>query len=219
MRYHPIAALVSVIAIFGSTARGQTPQDLLANVEQAWKGIRDYQCKMQSNNKLGQEKDMKQIEFWFKRNHQVRMEVLDGKNKGSLLTRNDRGRIKGKKGGILRLVTVTLDDTDERILNLRGRKFYEADWGTILSEFAERTKAGWKVEIVDEEKVGGTPCRVLVATGSETESRVSKDMMWIDKKSHLILRRKQYEGENLVNEVLWWDIRLNSGLSDDLFSL
>jgi outer membrane lipoprotein-sorting protein len=219
MKFHLSRPVLLLVAMVASTAHSQSAQEIFSKAEASWKGIRDYRCMMQSNNKLGQEKDLKKVDFAFKRNHQVRMEVLDGKNKGSVVARNDSGRIKGKKGGILGVVAVTLGETDERILNLRGRKFYEADWGTVLKEFSDRLKAGWNVVVQGEEEVSGSPCDILVATGRESGSKVTKDMMWIDKKNHLVLRRKQYEGEDLINEVVWWDIQVNSGLGDDLFDL
>jgi outer membrane lipoprotein-sorting protein len=212
-------AFTLILVGLGSSAHCQTAQEILAQTQETWNGIRDYRCQMQSNNRLGQEKDLKKIDFAFKREHQVRMEVLNGKSKGSVLTRNDSGRIKGKKGGILGVVAVTLDETDERIFNLRGRKFYEADWGTVIEEFAGRIRAGWTVEVQGEEEVSGSQCHAIVATGRETGSRISKDIMCVDKQRHLVLRRKQYEGEDLVNEVVWWDIQINPTLSDELFSL
>lgn len=219
MKSYRIGAAFLILVGMVCSAQGQSAQEILAKTQETWKGIRDYRCQMQSNNRLGQEKDLKKIDFAFKREHQVRMEVLDGKSKGSVLTRNDSGRIKGKKGGILGVVAVTLDETDERILNLRGRKFYEADWGTVIEEFSGRVGGGWTVEVQGEEEVSGSSCYVVVATGRETGSRISKDVLCVDKQRNLVLRRKQYEGEDLVNEVVWWDIQTNPGLSDELFNL
>ena len=89
--YRP--ALLCCALLASPTAHSQSAQEIFAKAEESWKGIRDYRCMMQSNNKLGQEKDLKKVDFAFKRNQQVRMEVLDGKNKGSVLARNDSGRI------------------------------------------------------------------------------------------------------------------------------
>ena len=200
-------------------AQDKGAKEILGDVQAKWQTIQDYQCKMQSNNRLGQEKDLKLVQFWFKRKQQVRMEVLDGEKKGSTLTRNDAGRIRGRKGGLLKIVAVTLDENDDRIYNLRRRKFYYADWGTIIDEVVGRIKNGWQIERMADETFNKTPCFVIALTGRETNSRVTKDMIWIDQSSHLILRRKQYEGSDIVNEVLWWDIQINQALSDDLFDL
>jgi outer membrane lipoprotein-sorting protein len=212
-----IAGLFFLVGVAAAQDKGA--KEIVGDVQAKWQTIRDYHCKMQSNNKLGQEKDLKQIEFWFKRNQQVRTEVLDGDKKGSTLTRNDAGRIRGRKGGLLKVVAVTLDENDERIYNLRRRKFYHADWGTVIGEVVSRIKNGWQVERMADETFNNAPCFVVALTGRDRDSRVTKDMLWIEQSSHLILRRKQYEGTDIVNEVLWWEIQLNQDLSDDLFDL
>jgi len=213
--------LVAVLILLTGPGYSQEkqPTAILQSVIQKWKSIQDYHCKMQSNNRLGDKTDKKKIEFWFKRKHQVRMQVLDGEKKGSALTRNDEGRIKGKKGGLLGVIAVTLDENDKRIFNLRGRKFYRADWGSVIAETVQRVKSGWRLRRLGDETFNGVPCFVLEATGKEPGSKVTRDMIWVDQTNHLVLRRKQYEGKTLVNEVAWWDIELNSNLDDDLFTL
>jgi len=216
------AFLLSVGLVFlvgSATGQEKDPKQILNDVYAKWKTVQDYHCMMQSNNRLGEEKDLKKIEFWFKLRHQVRMEVLDGEKKGSALTRNDAGRIRGRKGGLLKVIPVTLDENDERIFNLRGRKFYEADWGTVIKEVIQRVKNGWTLKRLADEMYNQVPCLVLELTGQEPESGVTKDMIWVDQVNHLILHRKQFEGTLPVNEVAWWEIQLNTGLGDDLFDL
>jgi outer membrane lipoprotein-sorting protein len=219
MNFRLIPALLILATAVAAVAQQDAAIDVLKRAQAKWNSIQDYTCKMQSNNRLGAETDKKQVQFQFKRKHQVRLEVLDGEKKGSALTRNDQGVIRGKKGGILGVVAVTLDEGDERTLNLRGRKFYDADWGTVLSEFIERVQSGWQVTQFGEEVYNNFPCYKIEIVGTDPRSAETKDIVWVDKERFLVLRRQQYEGTNLVNEVVWWDIVLNSGLDDGLFKL
>jgi outer membrane lipoprotein-sorting protein len=199
--------------------QAKSPEDLLNDLKTKWTSIQDYQCQMHSRNRLGDKKDDKKMIFSFKRPQQVRMEITEGDKKGSTLTRDASGKIRGKKGGILGLVAVTLGEDDERIRNLRGREFYLADWGTVIKEYFDASKRGWKFTLLPDEKFNEVDCYVLQTTGRDPKSAVTRDEISIDKSSGLILRRKQYEGDVLVNEVAWWAIELNAGLADDIFTL
>lgn len=215
-----------------------TPEAVLDSAAARWETIKDYQCVMRSYNRKGEKEDDKNIKFLFKRNHQIRMEVIAGPNKGGVVVRSDRGVIKGWKKGLFSFISATLEDNDKRLLNLRGRKFYHTDWGTLIGEARERARSGWTLSLKGEEKVKGTPCHLIELVrepdpdagggagedgegedGSKEKAppRVTRDLLWIGKKDRLVLQRKQYEGEVLVNEVTWWDIKVNAGIGDELF--
>lgn len=216
-RFATILMLAFVSTTF--SVQAQQPEEILKGLKAKWDQVQDYHCKMRSRNRLGDQKDEKKTEFWFKRPHQVRMLVTDGEKKGSTLTRDANGKIKGKTGGLLGVVSVTLGEDDERITNLRGRKFYLADFGTILKEFVEGSAKGRKLTALPDETFNNVLCSVLEMSGKDPRSAVTRDLIYVDKENGLILCRKQYEGNTLVNEVAWWDIEVNVGLGDDLFSL
>jgi outer membrane lipoprotein-sorting protein len=212
-------AVALVFAASVSYGQAPAPESLLNGLKAKWGTIQDYQTKMRSRNRLGGQTDEKKIAFSFKKPHQVRTEVMEGDKKGSVLTRDAAGAIRGKKGGVLGIVAITLKDDDERVSNLRGRKFYLGDWGSVIKEFFEAANKGWKLSALPDEKFNETDCYVLQAERNDSKSSVTRDVIWIDKANSLILCRKQYEGQTLVNEVVWWDIHLNVGLDDSLFTL
>ena len=213
--------LVTALVLATSVAYGQapTPESLLNSLKTKWTSIQDYQSMMRSRNRLGDLKDEKKFLFSFKKPHQVRTEVTEGDKKGSVLTRDATGKIRGKKGGVLGIVAITLSEDDERVTNLRGRKFYLADWGSVIKEYFDAANKGWKLTLLPDEKFNESDCYVLQAEGRDSRSPVTRDVIYIDKANSLILCRKQYEGQTLVNEVVWWDIHLNVGLDDSLFTL
>ncbi len=215
-RLLPLVILFSLGAPAFSQDPGVTP--ILESLKVKWKSVMDYSCNMQSLNRLGQEVDKKKLDFQFQRPHKVRMEVLDGPKKGSVIVRNANQQIRAKKGGILGVVAVTLDETDERVTNLRGRKFYEADWGSVIAEWLVAAKNGWKMERLADETYNNEKCQVLAAHWQDPKSPVTKDMIWVNQ-DHLIVRRQQFEGSNLVNEVVWWNIQVNPSLDPGQFEL
>ncbi len=212
-------ATALVFATSVSYGQAPTPESLLNNLKAKWNSIQDYQSMMRSRNRLGNQKDEKKFLFSFKKPHQVRTEVTEGEKRGSVLTRDATGKIRGKKGGVLGIVAITLSEDDERVTNLRGRKFYLADWGSVIKEYFEAYNKGWKFTLLPDEKFNESDCFVLQAEGTDPKSPVTRDVIVIEKASSLILCRRQYEGQTLVNEVVWWDIHLNVGLDDSLFTL
>lgn len=214
-----ILAVSVLVTLAAASAQDSGVEPILEQVKQKWKSIYDYRCQMQSLNRLGQEVDKKKLDFAFQRPHKVRMEVLDGPKKGSVLVRDANEKIRAKKGGILGVVAITLEESDERVTNLRGRKFYEADWGSVIAEWLLAAKNGWSFEKAPDEKYNNEVCHVLISHWRDPKSPITKDMIWVSKETQLIVRRQQFEGETLVNEVIWWDIVLNPSLPEGTFEL
>jgi outer membrane lipoprotein-sorting protein len=181
--------------------------------------IISYACTMQSFNRLGAESSTKTVRFTWARGGRVRMEVVEGPDKGSVLTRDGQGQLRGRKGGFLKMIAVTLKEDDRRVVNLRGRKFYEADWGSVIQEIRAREQAGWAVQPLADDAVKGAACRVVELVAPAGSSGVTRDRVWISRDRDLILRRQQFEGETLVNDVTWWDVELNPAVEDALFTL
>lgn len=214
-----LVPLLLLTFILPATAQNQPPEQIVNALNTRWKEIQDYHCKMRSRNRLGNQTDEKRLDFWFKRPHQVRMEVLDGDKKGSVLTRDASGKIRARKGGIMSIIPVTLSEDDERTRNLRGRKFYQADWGSVIKEFIEGARGGLKLSQLPDETFNQVACSVVQLEGKHPTSPITRDLIWVDKTNNLILCRKQYEGDILVNEVVWWDIEMNTNPADNQFTL
>ena len=141
-----------------------------------WRSIQDYQCLMRSKNRLGELTDSKKLKFSYKKSKQVRVEVLDGEKKGSVLTRDANGTIKAKKGGLLGVIALTLDEDDERIRNLRGRKFYHATWGAVIKEFHSAVEKQRNVQRLPDEEFNKHDCYVLSIEGGDPKDRITKDI-------------------------------------------
>lgn len=200
-------------------ADGKTAEQTLAQAKAAWDALADYHCVMRSWNRLGDKTDAKILDFSFKKPQMARSQVVEGENQGGVVTRNAKGILNGRKGGVLSIVVLTLEETDKRIYNIRGKKFYQADFGTMLGEWEANIKGGWKLERAADEKFKGADCGVLAISGALEGSKVTKDMFWIDQKTGFIRRRQQYEGETLVNDASYWDIEPNKGQPDEFFTL
>jgi len=197
----------------------ETAAKIFADAKAAWDALQDYHCQIRSWNKLEGTEDLKILDFKFKKPQLARSLVVKGINEGSTVTRDGEGTMHGKKGGVLGLVVLTLKEDDNRIRNLRGKKFYQADWGTMLTEFGNEIARGWTLTRQPDEPFKESMCYVIQVDGKDENSAVTQDKFWIDQTTHIIRCRTQNEGDLKVNDAQYTDIELNPGLTDDLFTL
>ncbi len=198
---------------------GKTAEQILADFKASLATFKTYHCKFESFNRVGEKSDQKLLEIWFKQPGQVRSLVLKGDNEGGLATRDAKGALRGRKGGVLSLVTLNLKEDDERLRGIRGKKFYDAAWDMILKDFTSRIEKGWKLERLPDEKVAGELCYVIATTGTETRSKDTGDRLHISPKTGALIQRTEYQGTTKVSGSLYTEIKLNPPLADELFHL
>ncbi len=196
-----------------------TAKEILDNVNKRWAEINDYHCKLRSWNRVGDTTDMKFLNFWFKKPQQARSEVLEGTGQGNVVIREADGRIRARKGGLLSALVITVKEDDERIRNIRGKKFYEGNWGVVLGEFTAAAEKGWKLERLKDETLKGTPCIVISVEGKDPAIPVTKDVLYVDPKTWLVRMRRQFEGTMKVNEANYTEVEINTGAADELFKM
>lgn len=56
---------------------------------------------------------------------------------------NAHGRVRGQKGGLLKIIGRTLEPDDNRIRSLRGNPFWEAAWYNLPNELRARKRRSW----------------------------------------------------------------------------
>lgn len=201
-------------------AAPSTVEEIHAAALAKWKTIREYTCILNTWTKRGEATSHKIIEFAFKRPDLVRNYIVDGDNKGTTVVRDAKGRLRGKKGGVLSLVKLTLEEDDERLFNLRGVRFDQGHFGYVLEGFGKEMADGWTVELAPDAAHEGADCRVLVARPPEgAKTDLTRDEIWIEKSTLLLRRRRQYVGETKVSDTSYTKVVLDPGLADDLFDL
>lgn len=223
MKKHPVLRALGLglllAAPAGQAEPGPAAPAELARLSEQTRAITRYACTMQSFNRRDAESNTKTVRFTWARGGRVRMEVLEGPDQGSVLTRDAAGQIRGRKGGFLKMISVTLKDDDARVVNLRGRKFYEADWASVVAEVEARAAGGWTLQAQPDETIDGQVCAVLELTSPAGQPVITRDRLWIDRARGLLLRRQQFEGNTRINEVRWRDLDLQPAADDALFTL
>lgn len=197
----------------------KTAQVLHAELKKTLEGIKSVHCKFRSFNRRDDLSNEKLMEFWYEEPLRARSLVLEGDNLGGVVTINAEGKLRGKKGGVLGLLVLNLEPTDERIKGLRGKLFYEGSWHRIERDFDRRVKAGWKMERKQDRKLAGDPCYVIAIEGKEETSKITRDVLLIDQKTGAMRQRLEFEGKVKVSDSIFTDIVINPTLDASLFYL
>lgn len=83
--------------------------------------------------------------FYYKDPNLIRFEVADGsKNAGSVVVRQPDGRIKGKAGGFLGKLVVSLSPNSKLLKTSNGFNILKSDFETLLEDLIAKLKAGRK---------------------------------------------------------------------------
>ena len=218
---------VDGLAVVAGSADGDSPApepeltaaEILALAEAKCDAIDDYHCVSKVFTRAGEETENKVLNVSFKRPGMFRNEVIEGDNEGGCVTRNAEGVIHGRHGGVLSIIVLTLKEDDERIRSLRGRRFFEASWADEVGDLRRAIDEGYQPRRLENQTFDGVDCYVIAAVGSSTKTAVTSYEMWIEKESHLLRRRRDFEGQTLAKDTRFMNPEINLGTPDEHFTL
>ncbi len=118
-----------------------------------WESINTYTCTYESYQKKGKEEDKRTYFVEFKKPLWIRLKVLKGKDKGSEVMYNpEKNIVRGRKGGLLKGIVLTLKPDDKKVISLRGFRIYHAGIGEIYRRVMEYYEKGYPARLLEEFK-------------------------------------------------------------------
>ena len=133
----PVALLCLLVPLPLSRADPPTPQSLVAAFQAMYESLSDYQCRMHEECRQGSRREERTINFYFKKPRFIRMDILEGNRFGDTgsvgVYRND-GKVRGRKGGVLSFIAITVDKRDPQATTIRGLAFDESDLQATLEK-------------------------------------------------------------------------------------
>lgn len=194
-------------------------EDILIKMKERFEQIETYQCLFEAFTAKGEKTKVVISRYFFKKPKMVRMEILKGKHKGTvLLYKPHKVRLKLGKG-ILSLFSFTLEPEDKRLIDLRGHGLHQSDWGWYIDqhipllELTDSTFSG-------EETVDGRNTLVYMLSSKDPEKTkfITKETLWVDKEEFIPVKYVQYDSEGIIiQSSRHRDIEINIDLKDDLF--
>jgi hypothetical protein len=194
-------------------AGGQRAADLLDALQAHLAHCQDYRYDVTCYERQGEQQEERRYRFYVKGTRLVRVRVLQGRGKGSEAVLDAQGRVRARKGGLLKAFVRTLRPDDPRVCSLRGTSFWEAACPHFLQALRLRlTQPGTECELGPDPE---QPALLLVGVHRPGALR---ERYWIDPQGLHLIQGELFEGGLLVHRFAISDIRENVGLSDSFFS-
>jgi outer membrane lipoprotein-sorting protein len=193
--------------------------------------VRDYHGIYTSYTTDGKDEREITFHYYFKKPKLIRMEVIEGKQPGSILIYNpskksNKVHIKTSNffyNILLKFKGYYLDSDDKRVCDLRGYGVHQSDWGWYIDEhlrIAEMLENNYEVSVLHEERINRYEV-VLVEFISgipDSTNSVETEKIWIDKLTFFPIKVEQYDsGGRLVFATSFSDIIFNSGIDEKIF--
>jgi hypothetical protein len=210
-----ILSLIAFLLAVGRVAAGSSPDALrlVDRLQERMAQCRDYQCLICSFERLGSRQEERSYRLFVKDCRLVRIRVTAGRGKGSEAAIDAHGRLRGRKGGLLKSFAETLKPDDRRIRSLRGEPFWEAACHNFLKDLRLRlTEPGTRSEVEPDPEQPGWLLLVL------SRPDATREKYWIDPQQMQLVRGELFENGLLVRQFSVRDVRENVGLTDDFFS-
>ena len=194
-------------------------EDILFKMKERFEQIESYQCLFEAFTAKREKTKVVISRYFFKKPNMVRMEILKGKHKGTvLLYKPHRVRLKLGKG-LLSMFSFTLEPEDKRLIDLRGHGLHQSAWDWFIDqhiqllELTESTFSG-------EETVDRTNTLVFMLSFKDPENIkfIAKETLWVDKEDFIPVKYILYDSEGIIIQSLRYrDIEINIDLKDELF--
>ena len=213
-----ILAFLLLIPAYSGSSDTSYP-DILTRMKERFEKIETYQCFFQVFTAKGKKTKTVTAQYFFKKPKWVRMELLEGSQKGTVLLYKPHS-VKLKPGkGLLSIFHFTFEPENERLVDLRGYGIHETDWGYCIDQHLQR------LEITDsqfagEENVEGRQTLVfeLLSQYPERSNGVAKEVLWVDKEELIPLKYVHYDTTGkVVLSALFKEIKINVELEDAFF--
>jgi hypothetical protein len=209
----PFLLVVALGLLIPGRAWAAEAEQWIERLQERIAECKDYQYLVTCYERQGKQEEQRGFTLFVKGSRLVRMKITDGRGKGSELAIDAQGRIRGRKGGLLKSFAQTLKPEDPRLHSLRGVAFWDATAQNFLAGLRERmAKPGSYCEIGPAGDPPGWLLLVVRRPGGASEQ------YWIDPEQRLLMKAEAYDAGQLVWRFVIRDVRVNVGLADRFFS-
>jgi outer membrane lipoprotein-sorting protein len=193
----------------------------LTSLSAEWSHVNTYSVTIEASEHLGARSQRQVLRYSYRRPDRARIEVVDGAGRGGVVLWYGDDRATAYRRG-LKLLKLRVGAEDGRVTSLRGNGVLTPNFDAILSCFVENRS---RVSESPGPILDGAPTiAITLANGglhcagdSATDRGVTRDVLYVSRKTSLPVQRERYVGAELVERWELRDLRLNPGLTDSAF--
>jgi outer membrane lipoprotein-sorting protein len=221
VRFRPAAIaalLIGCLLVPSGAVRAENADTLVGQFAQALGAVNDYTVSISTHELRGTDVQDRGYQYSFKKPATVKIETVSGQGRGSVAVWDGGDKVHGHQGGILSIIRLTVGVHDKLAVSLRGDTISSASFPAQLEYF--RATKGELAEGAGP-PIGGVATETLTLKPADVTAsgNVSRDVLYLSSANHLPVRRTRYEGDRLVKQEDFTNLKLNPGLKDGDFSL
>jgi outer membrane lipoprotein-sorting protein len=202
------------LALCGLQASAATAP-ALGEFDSAFAKINDYTMTVKAHEVSGNDTQDRVYHYWFKKPNEAKTLIDSGDGAGSGGVWNGGDKVSGHQGGFLSHFHLKVDLHDHRATSLRGYTIPDGlmqnevgVYKTTKGELTQRT-ATFDGQPVDEVE--------LKPADPAANGGVTRMFIDLSKSTHLPVHQVRYEGDKVVAEETFTDVKTNVGLTDGDF--
>ncbi|MCK4544562.1 hypothetical protein KAU43_03420 [candidate division WOR-3 bacterium] len=180
------------------------------------KTVENYECIINVNTIAGRRQQKREMKIYYDKSGFVRLDILKGESKGSVAIYNPKtDKVRGHKGGLLKVIKLTLSKTDRQTTDIRGIRIDQASF-VFFAERVEKFKADPMLfSVLPEEKAVIT----MNLKGKYRVGNADKWKLYFDINTGLIYRMEYLHGDSLVQENYYSEFKSNIEMKKNIFKI
>lgn len=206
------------ILLITNISLGLYPDDIVQKTQNSYKNLSTFYSILEVYNRSGNNEEYIVYEFYFQKPDKIRLEVIEGKDKGTTIVYQN-SRIRFKKGGVLGFIPLSLNIDDPLVLSIRKGRIDELSLNYIIDILTK-----YKVVSIKESNIFGYNCYVLeIGQSKDRLYNYHSQKIYIEKESFIPVQLEQYE--NIAEQIIlvhkrsYKNIKINIPLDPKLFEL
>jgi len=213
-----IISLIAVMITGSSALYAETLSihDYLNAVRDSYERIDDYQCRMHEFSIGGGRREERIINYYFKKPLLIRIDILDGNkplDEGSVGVYTGGKKVTGHRGGFMKGMVLSVKKDSALAMSVRGETIERSNVLAVIERMEHLVENG-TVAIQERDDYVEF---VFIPFNASINEGISRDVVWIERDSMLIIRIERYEEETLVQQAVREDYIINAGLPKELF--
>ncbi|MBN2651207.1 MAG: hypothetical protein JXR63_02405 [Spirochaetales bacterium] len=178
--------------------------------------IKDTQFTIDIWATAGGKEDRRFIYYYFKHPSRIRMEIIDCDKKsdiGSVVVTTENGKVRGRRGGFLKYITITFDRFNKMVTSIRGMPIDLTNPYALLESFMFYEVTG-SVEYGENHDYY---IQKMTTTLPEENFFCDYEIYLIDKKTFMPVYAESYYKGSLVQIVHFENYKTNTNIPDRIF--
>ena len=218
IKYIILSLLVLILLGTNNSLFAISYEEILQKTISSYKNLKTFSCILEVYNKAGNNEENITYEYYFQKPDKIRLEVIEGKDKGTVIVYQN-GRVRYKKGGVLSFIPLSLNIDDPIVLSIRRGRVNELSLEYIVDILTK-----YSPQSIKEVTILGYSCYVIeIGDSRDRLYNYSLQRIYIEKNNFIPIQLEQYENTNGQNELVhrrvYKNFKINPPIDEKIFNI